>query len=110
MASFVIGLPIYILPFMFVYSPELLGIGGFTLDTAWRFITAAFGIAALSIACVGWMLRRLPVQERVLWFAASGVFIFPGAVTDTIAFAAFGALLAWSIWIARRQKAALTTT
>lgn len=110
MRSFVIGLPIYILPFMFVYSPELLGIGGYTMESAWRFITAAFGIAALSIACVGWMLRRLPVYERVLWGAASGVFIFPGALTDTIAFVAFGVLVAWSIWIARRQKAATAPT
>jgi len=110
MLSFVIGLPMYILPFMFVYAPELLGIGGYTLDSAWRFVTAAFGISALSIACVGWMLRRLPIHERALWFCASGVFIFPGALTDSIAFAAFGALMAWSVFMARRKKAAAALT
>mgnify|MGYP003700680257 CR=1 FL=1 len=101
--SFVIGLPIYILPFMFVYAPELLGIGGYGWASAWRFITAAFGIAALSVACVGWMLRPLPILERLAWFCASGVFIFPGAVTDTIAFVLFGLLTAYAVW---RKRAA----
>ncbi len=102
MKSFVIGLPIYILPFMFVYSPELLGVGGFTLDSAWRFVTAAFGIGALSIACVGWLLRRLPWGERFVWFCISGIFIFPGLVFDIAAFSSLAAMTAWAIW--RRPK------
>lgn len=96
MRSFVIGLPIYILPFMFVYAPELLGVGGFGWASAWRFVTAAFGIAALSVACVGWMLRPLPWHERLVWFGASGVFIFPGAATDAVAFTLFALLCGWS--------------
>ncbi len=102
MKSFVIGLPIYILPFMFVYSPELLGIGGFNLGSAWRFVTAAFGIGALSVACVGWLLRPLPWLERFLWFGLSGVFIFPGAVFDMIAFGSTGIMACWAYW--RRPK------
>jgi len=93
--SFQIGLSIYILPFMFVYSPELLGIGGFGFESAWRFVTAAFGIAAMSAACVGWCVRPIGWLERGLAFAVAGVFIFPGLTTDLVGFASFVALLFW---------------
>jgi len=105
MRSFVIGLPIYILPFMFVYAPELLGVGGYTIDSAWRFFTAALGIAALSAACVGWFLRPLPLLERLAWFGTSAVFIFPGMLYDTIAFSLTAILTIWAIW--RRPPPAL---
>lgn len=105
MKSFVIGLPIYILPFMFVYAPELLGIGGFGFDSAWRFITAALGIAAISVACVGWLFRPLGWPERIAWFITAGVFVFPGAVTDAIAFGLF-ALLGTAAYLRRPRTTA----
>ncbi|MCA8929390.1 MAG: TRAP transporter permease [Alphaproteobacteria bacterium] len=94
--SFVIGLPIYILPFMFIYSPSLLGIDGYTLGSAWRFITAALGIAAISAACVGWLFRPLTWPERLFAFAVAAVFIFPGAVFDILGFVGLAMLLGWA--------------
>jgi TRAP transporter 4TM/12TM fusion protein len=93
--SFQIGLSIYILPFMFVYSPELLGIGGFTIDSFWRFITAAFGISALSGGCVGWFLRRLTWPERFIACGIGGVFIFPGLTFDVVGFATLALFVGW---------------
>jgi TRAP transporter 4TM/12TM fusion protein len=102
--AFVIGLPIYILPFMFVYSPSLLGIDGYTLGSAWRFITAALGIAAISAACVGWLFRPLTWPERLFAFAVAAVFIFPGAVFDVLGFVGLAALLAWTYYTRRWQN------
>ncbi|MGE0205189.1 MAG: TRAP transporter permease [Hyphomicrobiaceae bacterium] len=93
--SFIIGLPIYILPFMFVYSPELLGIGGYGFGTMWRFITAAFGIVSINLACVGWFLRPLATWERLLALVAAGVLIFPGVWYDLAGFSLFSALIGW---------------
>ena len=102
--SFVIGLPIYILPFMFVYSPSILGIDGFGWNSAWRFTTAALGIAAISAACVGWLFRPINWLERVFAFAVAAVFIFPGWMFDAVGFAGLAAMLAWSYLTARSRQ------
>lgn len=102
--SFVIGLPIYILPFMFVYSPSLLGIDGYSWWSAWRFITAALGIAAISAGCVGWLFRRLNWGERIFAFAVAAVFIFPGAVYDSLGFVGLTMFTAWA-YLTRRTTA-----
>lgn len=103
--SFVIGLPIYILPFMFVYSPSLLGIDGYTWYGSWRFITTALGIAAVNVACVGWLRRPLAWPERAFFLAVACVFVFPSALMDALGFVGLGVAVVWA-WLTRRQARA----
>lgn len=98
--SFVIGLPLYILPFMFVYSPSLLGVDGYNWYAGWRFVTTALGIIAVNIACVGWLLRPLGVHERIWYFGIACVFVFPSAMMDTLGFVGLGVASLW-IWATR---------
>ena len=49
LVAFRLGLSVFIIPYMFVYGPPLLAMGT-PGEVAWTFITAGFGIFALSVA------------------------------------------------------------
>lgn len=82
----------FIVPFMFVYGPELLLIGEPT-DIALALFTAALGIVCLAAALSGWLLTRLNWLERIALLAAAFTLIFSGWESDligiTVALAAF---------------------
>ena len=71
----------FIVPFMFVYVPELL------LEGTWRgialaFATASAGVTALAAAGVGFGRRSLTPLERVILDAAACALMLPGLATD----------------------------
>jgi TRAP transporter 4TM/12TM fusion protein len=65
------GWTAYIVPFLFVYSPNLLLIGK-PLHIALAFVTAMFGVWLISCATVGYFMRPLNAVMRLL-FAAAGL-------------------------------------
>ncbi|MCR4426537.1 MAG: TRAP transporter permease [Firmicutes bacterium] len=88
-----IGLVAFLVPFMFVYSPELLMFG-----TPWGVLMAALtamvGVVAFSAGVYGWFLVRLGAPSRVLFTAAGLLMIKPGGYTDIIGLVAIGLVLA----------------
>jgi TRAP-type uncharacterized transport system fused permease subunit len=79
-----LGIVLYIVPFMFVYSPELLVIG------SWPAIALAVARAALGVLCLagglqGWLRGRATVTDRALLIAAAVLFIVPSFVADAAA-------------------------
>jgi TRAP transporter 4TM/12TM fusion protein len=71
----------FLVPFMFVYGPELLLVGtvsGIAVAT----VTAIIGVVALAAAVVGHARRPLAVWERVLALAAALTLVNPGLLTD----------------------------
>jgi len=73
----------FIVPFMFVYGPELLmigSVGGIAHATA----TALVGVVALASAAVGYALRPLRGWERALMLLAALALVRPGLVTDGV--------------------------
>ena len=71
----------FIVPFMFVYGPELLMVGtpvAITIATA----TAIVGVIALAAGGVGFARKRLVPWERLLAVAAALLLVYPGLLTD----------------------------
>lgn len=62
--SFRIGIAAYAIPFMFVYSPELLGQGAWHA-MLWSTLTAILGIIALAAAIEGWLVGPLSIPLRL---------------------------------------------
>jgi TRAP transporter 4TM/12TM fusion protein len=94
--AFRLGLSIFIIPYMFVFGPQLLGMGE-PLEIALAAVTASLGIFALSVAIIGWLFVPLGLVQRLVFGAASLLLIKPGSVTDLAGIAlilAFGGL-AW---------------
>ena len=77
------GLATFLVPFMFFYSPVLLGQGTFW-EIAPVFITAAIGVWLLACATEGWLTEALSPVPRVVLAVASIALITPNELSDAI--------------------------
>jgi TRAP transporter 4TM/12TM fusion protein len=76
-----LGAVLYIVPFMFVYSPSLLAMGSLP-EILLATLTAGFGIFCLAAGLQGWLRRAATPVERALLLGAAAALISPGFVTD----------------------------
>lgn len=75
-----LGAGIYIIPFMFIYRPELLLLGtagSIVLST----VICIIGLIGLAIALNGYFLKRAKIWERLLCLGGSFLVVFPGWMT-----------------------------
>ncbi|MBI4183517.1 MAG: TRAP transporter fused permease subunit, partial [Proteobacteria bacterium] len=100
-----LGLSVYIIPYMFVYGPSLLGFGPLP-EIIGTVVTASLGIVALSIVGIGWFRVPLLWHERTIAFGAAVTMIEPGLVTDLIGFALSALFLALVLLRTRKLAAA----
>lgn len=78
-----------IVPFVFVYQPELLMLEGTIGQTIWVAVVLLLGIVLMSIAAEGHLMVPLPVWLRLVIVIAA-----LGLVTPTILYDVIGAVLA----------------
>lgn len=100
-----LGFAAYLVPFMFIYGPELLGQGKLS-GIFIAIVTAIIGIIALAIGLQGWILigdRALSLAERALLFVAALCTIKPDFITDIIGVALIASVIAIG-WISRILK------
>jgi TRAP transporter 4TM/12TM fusion protein len=96
--------PAYIIPFMFVYEPALLMIGGDWLATLHAALTATAGSVLIAAGFFGYLLRPASMWQRVALVAAALLLIKPGWITDLLGFGL--AALVWSVqWAEGRRLA-----
>lgn len=88
LSAFQLGIAGFIIPFMFVYAPELLIIGStFKIITA--FITASFGIVCLAAGIQQCLLVKTTWYETFILLIVALLMIKPGITTDVTGFALF---------------------
>ena len=104
LAAIKIGAAGFIVPFMFVYQPALLLIGD-PVSIVFATCTAIAGCVLLAAALHGFLLRPMPIWERLVLFAAALALIVPGPITDGFGLACGGGLLLLQLR-ARRQAVA----
>ncbi|MEW6662115.1 MAG: TRAP transporter permease [Bacillota bacterium] len=78
--SVVIG---FLIPFLFVYFPALLG-NAPAREVAAAVITAVMAVVALSAGLVGFLQRECLWWERLVLLAAGGMLLVPEHLSDTI--------------------------
>jgi TRAP-type uncharacterized transport system fused permease subunit len=66
-----LGLPGFLLPFLFLFEPQIIGIEGTLLDQLIAIAQALIATAALNFAIEGRLFTRLSWPERVILFAAA---------------------------------------
>ena len=91
----------FIIPYMFVLSPELLLMGDLDIDLLLSIVTALIGMIALSSSLIGYLADNMKFFERLILFAGGLMMIKPGIETDLIGILIFIAILILQI---RRQK------
>jgi TRAP transporter 4TM/12TM fusion protein len=86
--AFRLALPVYFVPYLFVYDPALLILQGWS-SFLYVFIKAVVACAGIAVVSVGSLFgRNLSWVERLLFMAAAFVVIYPSRLTDFIGTAA----------------------
>ena len=94
-----IGLLAFVIPFFFVYSPELMMMQGAWYNILWAFISATIGCYCLGGALIGYYKTNLRIYERAALLIAAASLVDSGLVTDAIG---FGLLII--VWLLQNQR------
>src|SRR5690606_16895156 len=78
-----LGLTAFIVPYMFVYSPALIGEGSLAGIVS-SGLTALVGAVSFGAGVAGWAFARCSVLERVLFIGGGLGLIDPGAATNAL--------------------------
>ncbi len=84
----------FIIPYMIVFSPELLMIDTTPLEVAWVLFTAISGMIAIGAGIIGFWYRKVFWYERLIAIATGLLLIYPEGLSDTIGLVLFIILLA----------------
>ncbi len=84
-----------LLPFLFVYNPNLLFIDFELSSYLVNLATAGVGLFALSCGLIGMLKKDMPLWERALFVGAGIMMVNPVAVLRATSFLVFGVILAF---------------
>jgi TRAP-type uncharacterized transport system fused permease subunit len=104
--GFRISLAAFLIPFTFVYSPQLLLVGGTLLSTLVAFTTSVIGVIAIAAALQSYLAGPLNRLQVLLLFAGSVCLIFPGIVTDVAGIGLTLGVYAWQKLLRKPSLAA----
>lgn len=80
----------FIIPYMIVFSPELLMIDVTFLQVIWVVFTALMGMIAIGAGVIGYWYRRIIWIERLIMIAAGLLMIYPESFSDFAGLMIFG--------------------
>jgi TRAP transporter 4TM/12TM fusion protein len=93
----------FILPYIYVLSPQLLLIDVTFLGVLQPIVTSIVGMSAIASALTGYLLRPLGLIERIVLAAAGLCLVDPGWITDLIGLAAVAAVVVYQVVRLRAQ-------
>ncbi|MBB3330972.1 TRAP transporter 4TM/12TM fusion protein [Halomonas campaniensis] len=97
-----LGLASFIVPYMFVFAPSILGLGS-GLQMTINSLAAGVGVIALAASLIGWLWIRMNLYLRGLLFAAALMLIMPGMLVD-LAGGVLIVVIATYCFVAGRQQ------
>ncbi|MGG0413983.1 TRAP transporter permease [Peribacillus simplex] len=84
----------FIIPYIFVLSPQMLMIDTTWMEVAWVVLTAMCGMIAIGAGVIGYWMRGMHWLERVLAIIVGLLLIYPETISDIVGVSAFIVLLA----------------
>ncbi|WP_099364657.1 TRAP transporter permease [Fredinandcohnia onubensis] len=87
--SFRFGIAGFIVPFMFIYGPELLLLEGSVIDIILTFVFSIIGIYAIVTTLQGFLIRAMNVMERICMFITSILLIVPEIISSALGISLF---------------------
>lgn len=96
----------FIVPYIFVLSPELLMINATAPTIIYSALTALVGMWGVSMAMIGFCQNVLNWLQRIMFFAGGLCMIIPGSITDVIGLAVLAAAFMWQR--TNKRKGAIT--
>jgi TRAP transporter 4TM/12TM fusion protein len=104
-ASVKLALAGFIVPFMFVYSPELMLIDTTWLDGSRVVIGASMGVWLIGMAVEGYLFTRMPVILRIVAMISAFGLIDSGVYTDMLGLAGLIVVVGAQYFLFRKEQA-----
>ena len=103
LAAFKYAYGFWVIPFLFIYRPELLLMGSLwaIIETT---IVVSVGIVAIAFCLEGSIVKKISVIERILYGSCSVLALSKGIISDAIGVATFACLLLYHILGIRRKS------
>lgn len=99
-----LGIAAFIIPYVFVLLPQLLGIGATFGSVLFTTITAIIGMTGISGAMIGQFYCKANVLERLILLAGGLCLIDPQTLTDIIGIAILAAVFALQYFRTKKHK------
>ena len=99
------GLCGFIVPYMFVFGPALIGVGTI-FEILQAVIFACIGVYFLSISLVGFQFTKVNMFLRPAYFACALLMIHPGLMTDIIGISIAAVLSLFNYWAKKKLATA----
>jgi TRAP transporter 4TM/12TM fusion protein len=95
----------FIIPYIFVFNPEMLFINTDAVHVVRIIVTSVIGMFGLSAGLEGYMFRRVNVPERLMAIAGGLLLIHPGFFSDTAGLVLIALVVALQV-ISKKRKSA----
>lgn len=103
--GFRISLAGFLIPFTFIFNPELLLVGGNFVSITISTVTSIIGVIALASSLQNYLYTPMNVVQRAGMFFGALLLIFPGIITDIAGVALAGAIFFWQKMDAKSRAA-----
>ncbi len=103
-------IPAFIVPFMFVLTPDGIGLllEGPVPSIVWTFVTAMIGVGGIAGGASSWLLRRTALWERIALIVGGLLMVYSSVILDVIGMGLIGFVVLWQKVTLKREAAALT--
>ena len=105
MRAFQLSIYLYLMPFAFVYAPQITILGHSIFSVLEVFITWSIATVSLAAVIQGWYIRVLNIHQRLVMLIVTVLLVYPNIVTHLIA---VGILVAMT-WMFRRSTGRMAT-
>lgn len=94
----------FIIPYIFVISPQLMLIDTTWTEAIWVISTAFVGMIAIGAGMIGYWMRALSWLERIAAVAIGFLLIYPEGMFSAIGLAAFALMLGSQYWLLKKDN------
>ncbi|MCQ2363823.1 MAG: TRAP transporter fused permease subunit, partial [Acidaminococcaceae bacterium] len=94
----------FIVPYIFVLSPELLMIDATLFTIIFSSVTAILGMWGVAVAMIGYCQTNLNIAQKLLFLVGGISMIIPGMVTDTVGLGLMVVAFMWQRYVAQLEK------
>jgi TRAP transporter 4TM/12TM fusion protein len=100
-------IPAFIVPFMFVLTPEGIGLllEGPVVNMIWTFVTAMIGLAGIAGGASTWFFRRTALWERFFLIIGGLLLVYSNILFDVLGIVLVGIVVVWQKITLRRAAA-----
>lgn len=94
----------FIIPYIFVISPQLMLIDTTWIEAIWVISTAFVGMIAIGAGMIGYWMRALSWLERIGAVVIGFLLIYPEGMFSAIGLAAFALMLGSQYWLLKKDN------